>query len=181
MFEKTFPLKYAQRKVRWPLYKLYRRQNAHLKWVLYAKVLKRKSWNFLCLSTMWFSFWLVTFKWQISDDVRVILIKRCCLNFDQITIFHKNEKSKFNETFGNGFLGNKTIKWHFYIKKTYSECAKKVKNVNFNTSERPSWIIQFLGRGNLDFQLFQFFLRKWDQEVSSHQFILWSLWSETML
>ena len=139
------------------LYKLYGRQNAHLKWALYmCKVLNEKSWNFLCFSIMWFSFVLVTFKWQIGDDVREI-IKRPRLNFDQNCLFHKNEKSKFNETFKNRFLGNKAIKWHVYIKKKYSESAKKVKNVNFNTLERPSWIAQFLGRGTLDFELFSIF------------------------
>ena len=94
----------------------------------------------------------------------------------------KNEKSKFNETFRNGFLGNKTIKWHVYIKKKYfRESAKKMKIFYFNTLEQPSWIVQFLGRGTLDFKFFNFFLRKWDQEVSSHQFIMWSwLWFETL-
>ena len=112
---------------------------------------------------MWFSFGLVTFKRQIDDDLREIIIKRPRLNFDQNCNFHENEKSKFNETFRNGFLGNKTRKLHVYIKKQYSESAKKVKNVNFNTLERPSWIVQCLGRGTLDFELFIFFLRNWDQ------------------
>ena len=122
-----------------------------------GKVLTEKSWNFLCLSIMWFSFGLVTFKRQIGDDVGEIVIKRPRLNFDQNCHFHKNEKSKFNETFRNGFLGNKTIKWLVYIKKKYLEGAKKAKNVDFNTLERPSWIVQFLGRGTLDFELFFIF------------------------
>ena len=145
-----------------------------------GKVLEEKSWNFLCLSIMWFSLRLVTFKRQIGDNVREMVTKLPRLNFDQNWHFHKNGKSKFNETFRNGFLGNKTIKWHFHIKKKYLESAKKVKNVNFNTLERPSWIFQFLGQGTLDFDFFHFFLWKWDQEVSSHQFILWWVWSETM-
>ena len=37
---------------------------------------------------------------------------------------------------------------------------KKVKNVNFNTLEQPSWIAQFLGRGTLDFELFSIFSSK---------------------
>ena len=125
-----------------------------------GKVLTEKSWNFLCLSIMWFSFGLVTFKRQIGDDVGEIVIKRPRLNFEQNCHFHKNEKSKFNETFRNGFLGNKTIKWFVYIKKKYLEGAKKVKNVDFNTLERPSWIVQFLGRGTLDFELFFIFFFK---------------------
>ena len=100
------------------------------------------------------------FKWQIGDDVREILIKRPRLNFDQNCHFHKNEKSKFNETFRNGFTVNNTIKWHVYVKKKYSESAKRLKNVNFNTLERPSWIVQFLGRGSLDFELFSNFSSK---------------------
>ena len=87
-----------------------------------GKAPKEKSWNFLCLSIMWFSFGLVTFKQQIRDDVREIVIKRPRLNFDQNCHFHTNEKSKFNETFRNGFLGNKTIKWHVYIKKKENTC-----------------------------------------------------------
>ena len=35
-------------------------------------------------------------------------------------------------------LVKKPHKWHVYIKKKYSESAKKVKNVNFNTLEWPS-------------------------------------------
>ena len=109
----------------------------------------------LCLSIMWFSFGLVTFRRQIGDDVREIMIKRPPLNFDQNCHFYKDEKSKLKETFSNGF---KTIKWHVYIKKKYSESVKKVKK--FNTLERPSWIVQFLGRGTLDFELFSIFSSK---------------------
>ena len=48
----------------------------------------------------------------------------------------------------------------FKSRKTYSESAKKVKKVNFNTLEWPSWIVQFLGRGSLDFELFSIFSSK---------------------
>ena len=133
--------------------------NCTLQMSAVGKVLKEKRWNFLYLSIMWFSFGLVTFKRQIGDNVREIVIKRPRLNFDQNCHFHKNEKSKFKETFRNGFLGNKTIKWHVYTKKKCLESAKKVKNVNFNTSEQPSWIVQFLGRGT-DFELFSIFSSK---------------------
>ena len=37
VFEQTHPLKRAWLKVRWPLYKLYGRQNELLKWILWAK------------------------------------------------------------------------------------------------------------------------------------------------
>ena len=131
-----------------------------LKMSAMGKVLKEKSWNFLCLSIMWFYFGLVTFKRQIGDDVREIFIKRPRLNFDQNCHFHKNEKSEFNETFRNGFFGNKTINHMFISRKKYLESAKKVKNFNFNTLEWPSWIVQFLGRGTLDFKLFSIFSSK---------------------
>ena len=131
-----------------------------LKMSAMGKVLKEKGWNFLCLSIRRFSFGLVIFKRQIGDDLQEIIVKRPHLNFDQNCHFHKNEKSEFNKTFKNGFLGNKNIKWHVYIKKKYLKSAKKVKNVNFNTLERPSWIVQFLGRGTLDFELFSIFSSK---------------------
>ena len=114
--------------------------NCTLKMSALGKVLKEKSWNFLCLSIMSFSFGLVTFKWEISDNLREI-IKHPRLNFDQNYLFHKKKRSKFNKTFRNWFLGNKTIKWHVYIKKKNSKSAKQVKNVKFNTLERPSWIV----------------------------------------
>ena len=131
-----------------------------LKMSAMGKVLTENSWNFLCLSIMWFSFRLVTFKQQISDDVKEIIIKRPRLNFDQNCHFHKNETSKVNGTFRNGFLSNKTIKMTcLYQDKILGKC-QKVKNVNFNTLEWSSWIVQFLGRGTLDFELFPFFSSK---------------------
>ena len=39
----------------------------------------------------------------------------------------------------------------FISRKKIIGSAKKVKN---DTLERPSWIVQFLGRGTLDFKLF---------------------------
>ena len=43
VFEKTFPLKCALRKVRRPLYKLNGRQIAHFKWALWAKYQRKRA------------------------------------------------------------------------------------------------------------------------------------------
>ena len=72
-----------------------------------GKVLKENSRNFVCLSIMWFSFGLVTFKRQISDDVKEIIIKRPRLNLDQNCHFHKNKKSKVNGTFKMDYVATK--------------------------------------------------------------------------
>ena len=43
VFEQTHPLKRAWLKVRWPLYKLYGRQNELLKWTLWAKYRRKRA------------------------------------------------------------------------------------------------------------------------------------------
>ena len=105
---------------------------------------------------MWFSFGLVTFKQQIGDDLQEIIVKRPRLNFDQNCHFHKKRNFKIQQTL------QKWIPWQQNHKMSclYLESAKKVKNVNFNTLERPSWIVQFLRRGTLDFKLFSIFSSK---------------------
>ena len=90
-----------------------------------GKVSMEKSWNFSCLSILWFSFGLVMFLQQIGFNRWEIIEKCPRFIFEQNCPFLQKGKSKFNKSFRNGFLGIKNIKLHVFTKEKYSKMCQK--------------------------------------------------------
>ena len=69
---------------------------------------------------------------------------------------------------------------HTLCQKTESKIAQNVKYPNIYPTGGHFGFVRFSEGAPWFSNFFQFFLWKWDQEVSSDQFIRSSWWSETM-
>ena len=92
--------------------------------------------------------------------MREIIEKRPRLNFEQNCPFLKNEKSKINKSFRNGFLGIKNTKYYVFTKEKYSKKCQICWKCQFDTLRRPFWIPPLNGGDTLVFELFSTFSSK---------------------
>ena len=101
-------------------------------------VLKEKSWNFLCLSIMWFSFGLVTFKRQIGDDLREIIVKPLAWILTKIAIFTKTKSQNSTKPSEMYSLARDC---HIFAHWGRSLCSKKCVQLVFSCFWLPIWCV----------------------------------------
>ena len=83
-----------------------------------------------------------------------IIEKRPRLNFEQNCPFLRNEKSKFNKSFRNGFIGIKNITLHVFTKEKYSKMCQKGWKCQFWHTAAAILDSSIFRRGHPGFQTF---------------------------